>query len=128
MDSTLAPQHFEMQHNVWYFMLMKDEEFTDQIIRRYRQLRQTYLSDAYLDRYIDETVAYLGDAIDRNYTVWGYTLQLDLIQPAERNPRSQEAAVAQLKDFLQQRTRWMDQNIEVLRQYSHESKNKKFNH
>ena len=128
MDSTLAPQHFEMQHNVWYFMLMKDEEFTDQIIRRYRQLRQTYLSDACLDRYIDETVAYLGDAIDRNYTVWGYTLQLDLIQPAERNPRSQEAAVAQLKDFLQQRTRWMDQNIEVLRQYSHESKNKKFNH
>ena len=33
-----------------------------------------------------------------------------------------------LKDFCAQRGAWMDEHIDILRQYSHESKNKKFNH
>ena len=38
------------------------------------------------------------------------------------------AAVAQMKRFCIERGAWMDENIDILRQYSHESKNKKFNH
>ena len=33
-----------------------------------------------------------------------------------------------MKDFCTQRGAWMDEHIDILRQYSHESKNKKFNH
>ena len=122
------PNHFEMQQNIWYFMLTKDEEFTDRIIRRYRQLRKTYLSEQYLDDYIDNVLAYLGPAIERNFEVWGYTFDKDMIDPPERNPQNFEEAIAQLKDYIHERGEWMDKYIVILSQYSHESKNKKFNH
>ena len=128
-DSVLNPMHFEMQYNIWYYMLTKDENFTDEIINRYRELRETYLSEDYLYNYIDKTVAYLGDAIDRNFEVWGYTFEEFFpLEPDERNPKNYEEAVQQIKDFIHVRGEWMDENIEILRQYSHESKNKKFNH
>lgn len=126
--STIDPHQFEMQDNVWFFMLTKDERFTDQIIERYRELRQSYLNERYLYQYIDETVTYLGPAIERNFDVWGSTFEQNLIRPAERNPRSHDEAVAQIKDFISERGAWLDEHIGVIRQYSHKSKNKKFNH
>ena len=126
---TTLPQHFELQNAVWYFMLFKDEEFVERIISRYQQLRETYLSDEYLCDYIDSTIAYLGDAVDRNFQVWGYTFDEYLpLQPAERNPADHKTAVQQIKDFYSERGEWMDEHIETLKQYSHPSKNKKFNH
>lgn len=118
----------------WFQMMIKDEEYTDRIISRYRQLRKNLLSDEYLSNYIDETIAYLGKSIDRNYAVWGYSFDpsnLDMrnkLHPDERNHHSYEEAVVQMEDELLQRLSWLDQNIEVLKQYSHESAVKKFNH
>jgi len=122
------PYCFEMQQNVWYFMLMKEEEFVQGIIDRYRELRGTWLSDEYLTQYIDDTVEWLGPAIDRNFEVWGSSFKKNLIEPKERNPRNYEDAVAQLRDFCIDRGAWMDENIDVLKQYGHPSKVKKFNH
>ncbi len=128
-DANINTDGFQMQDCLWYFMLTKDEDFIELIIDRYIDLRETFLSDEYLDRYIDETIAYLGDAVDRNYQVWGYTFseECDLLQPTERNLRSYEEAVGQLKDFIHLRGQLMDENIETLRQYCAESKVKKFN-
>lgn len=122
------PQHFELQYSVWYYMLSKDEGFVDAVIDRYRELRQGLFSDEALSAYMDAVVAWLGPAVERNFSVWGYTLAEDMISPAERNPHSHAEAVAQMKDFCAQRGAWMDEHIDILRQYSHESKNKKFNH
>ena len=126
--SVIEPQHFRMQNAVWFFMLMKDEYFTESTINRYRELRATYFNEEYLNQYIDDVVAYLGDAPDRNFEVWGYTLYDDMIEPEERNPRSFEEAVQQIKDFINVRGTWLDEYIETITQYSHYSKNKKFNH
>lgn len=122
------PQHTELQNNIWYYMLTKDEYFNQKILHRYRELRKSFLNEEYLNQYIDETTAYLGGAIDRNFTVWGYSLAMDMIQPVERNPRSQQEAAEQMKQFIDARGTWMDQHLETIRQYSHESKVKKFNH
>lgn len=123
------PQHFEMQNIPWFYMLTKDEEFVERLIDRYRQLRETYFSEEYLNGYIDQTVAYLGPAIDRNFEVWGYTFEEYLpLRPVERNPADYEAAVEQMKDFIEERGEWMDEYIETLLQFSNPSKNKKFNH
>lgn len=122
------PAKFQMQNALWFWMLLKDEDFTSALIRRYRQLRKTYFDLDYLYRYIDETAAYLGPAVDRNFEVWGDSFQpeQDLLKPAERNPRSYGEAVAQMKKFLKGRAAWMDENIDALRQYSAASKIKKF--
>ena len=85
-------------------------------------------NEEYLNQYIDDVVAYLGDAPDRNFEVWGYTLYDDMIEPEERNPRSFEEAVQQIKDFINVRGTWLDEYIETITQYSHYSKNKRFNH
>lgn len=128
-EGQIDSQSFQMQNCLWYFMLMKDEDFTDALIDRYWELRKTYFNEDYLDCYIDETVAYLGDAVARNYEVWGYSFEPehDLLLPSDRNPRSYEESIAQLKSFFKKRIAWMDENIDILRQYSVESKVKKFN-
>lgn len=119
---------FELQDAPWYFMLTKDEDFIELLISRYYELRKTYFDEEYLMNYIDDVAAYLGDAIDRNYEVWGYTFneKYDKLIPKERNPRSYDEAVEDMKTFLHNRIAWMDENIEILRQYSAESKVKKF--
>lgn len=120
--------------NAWYVWLMRDEQFVDQVVKRYYELRETCLSDEYLENYIAETVEYLGPAIDRNYERWGYTFTDEYIVsgsnivllPAERNPSSYEEAIAQLEDTIELRGAFLDENIEVLYTRSHASVNKKY--
>lgn len=123
-------EEFEFQWNAWFTMLMRDEKFTERVIERYRYLRRHYLSDKYLCNYIDDIVDYLGLAIDRNYEVWGYTFEKeeDILIPESRNPRNYEEAIKQLKKHIVERGKFMDENIETLKQFSSESKVKKFNH
>ncbi len=127
--SQTDPMGFQMQNCLWYSMLVKNEDFVNELIERYWQLREIWFNEEYLDQYIDDVVRYLGDAIDRNYEVWGYTFQTerDLLIPDERNPRTYNESIEQMKDFFAKRIKWMDDNIETLRQYSSASKNKKFN-
>lgn len=128
-DSYINPMEFQFQYCVWYVMLIKDEDFVEKIIDRYGELRKTYLSDEYLENYIDSTIAYLGDAVNRNFEKWGYTFEEenDLLTPTERNPRSYGEAVDDLKNAISYRSKWMDENIHTLRQYAAESKVKKYN-
>ena len=119
-ETVCDPHIFAMQDNVWFFMLMKDEDFTDRVISRYRRLRVAFLSDDYLEKYIDETAEFLGGAIGRNYEKWGYSFgqEYDLLIPTERNPRTFEDSIESMKSFLRERTAWMDLNIESVKQYS----------
>lgn len=128
--SVMNPLDFEFQDGVWYFMLLKDEKFTEKVISRYKYLRKNVLSEEYLLSYIDDVSKYLGDAVKRNYDKWGYSFgeNYDYLTPKERNVRNFDEAIKQMKDFIIKRGDWLDKNIETLRQYSHESKVKKFNH
>ena len=123
----MTVQHFELQNKIWLSMMMKDEAFVDRVIEKYRSLRKTWLSEEYLLSYIDSVIEYLGPAIERNNQRWQQAYEEDtLLYPAERNPHSYEEAVNQLKNFFIVRTRWMDDNIESLKQYCADSKIKKY--
>lgn len=128
-ESLTDKNGFQMQDCLWYEMLMRDEDFVDQLVARYWELRKTYFDPEYLCGYIDDTAAYLGDAADRNFERWGYIFQeeYDMLKPSERNLRSYEDALDQMKDFLIRRVEWMDENIDTLRHYAAESRVKKFN-
>lgn len=121
--------NFYVVERSWYYMLFKDETFCEQAINRYRNLRENVLSESHITSFIDETLAYLGPAIERNWSVWDYTFQSDdYLQPESRRPASFDKAIDDLKTFIHERGAWLDQYIENLRQYSHESAVKKFNH
>ena len=127
--SYMEPQGFHLKGITWFSMFMRDENFVKLGINRYRTLRTSYLSDEYLTSYIDDVVAYLGPAIQRNFSVWGYTFEdYRPLDPDSRNPDSYQEAIDQLKEFCLERGEWVDQNIETLLQFCHESKIKKYNH
>ncbi len=126
-ETAMKLNDFHLISCPWFWMLTKNDEFTHRIIQRYRDLRKTVLSDEYLEQYIDDTLDYLGDAVDRNFERWGYSFNNDeLLTPKERNLHSHEEAVAQLKSFISERSAFLDENIDVLAQYSAESRIKKF--
>lgn len=119
---------FELEGIVWYAMLMKDEEFTERVIGRYRFLRERWFSDEYIAKYIDETAAFLGDAVVRDRARWEntYATGHGMLKDEDRNTKTYGEALGQLKGYLRRRLEWMDENIESLRQYSAESKVKKY--
>lgn len=134
MENEVQVDGFFFTNRVEYFMLLKDDFFVEAIINRYHQLREDVLSEERLLGLMDDTVAYLADAIDRNNERWGYSFDVTKISdrnklaPDERNMSSYDEALTQMKTRLIERGKWLDKNIENLRQYCHESKVKKFNH
>ena len=128
-EQPMPTNDFRLNSSLYFQMLFMDDEFTDKVVKRYHELRKTVFSEDYLFGFIDDTVDYLGTAIDRNYAAWGHTFsqEHDLLHPTERNPRNYEESISQLKSFLTKRLAFMDENIESLKQHSAESKTKKYN-
>lgn len=112
-----------------FFMLCKSDRFTDMILERYEELRKTVFSDEYLLNYIDETLEYLGPAVERNNERWKEVMtEWEPLEPVSRNLHSHEEAVEQLKDWLVNRGEWLDENFHAVKQFSHDSRNKRYNH
>ncbi len=128
--SSISPETFLMQSSMWYQYLFKDKSFVDDVIDRYYELRETFFNEAYLFQYIDETVAYLGPAVERNFEKWGYSFgaEYDYLTPAERNVRSYDEAIAQVKDCISNRIDHMDSNLDRLYYLCHGSTNKVYNY
>ncbi|MEG2421157.1 MAG: CotH kinase family protein, partial [Oscillospiraceae bacterium] len=118
----------------WFWMMIKDDTFIETVISRYHSLRRNFLSDASLTAYLGDTWDYLGSAATRNFALWGYSFDVNNLDtdnhlhPDSLNPTSYDGAVRQMEDALLARLHWLDEHIEALRQYSHPSAVKKFNH
>lgn len=127
-DASMSWRGFELETIVWYVMLLRDEDFTERVIDRYYFLRENWFSDEYIAEYIDDTAAFLGEAVDRDRARWEstYATGHGLTSDDARNPKTYDEAIEQLKTYLRRRLKWMDENIESLRQCSAESKVKKY--
>ena len=112
---------FRTIENSWMNRICQDRNFIDQVIARYHQLRQSTLSDAHIQELMTSYQEELGDAVDRNFKVWGYSFQEDLLaedgSETSRNIRSYEQALTQLETTIQKRLAYLDQNIETLYDY-----------
>lgn len=121
----------EMQYvdRLWYSQLLRDKDFVDRVVNRYKELRKSYLNEEYLLNYIDDVREYLGSAVDRNFEVWGFSFdpknlnEKEKLYPESRNIRSYDEAIRQLKDEIIKRGRWLDENIDTLYQYCQPSRN-----
>lgn len=129
------PHTFALHKSIWYEYLFKDKSFVQRVEERYYELRKSCFNEEYLLNYIDETVEFLGPAIARNYEKWGYSFQseyngknYDYLYPENRNVRSYDEAILQLKNCISERIAFMDSNIDRLSTLSHESLNKRYNY
>ena len=91
----------KMTKQSYYALLVSNPEFSDKCIRRYKELRKTYLSDEYLLNYIDETIAYLGSSIQRDVDLW---------HDGDMNSFLDE--IEDIKEYIKNRGKWMDENFE----------------
>ena len=128
MDYPKDEANFTMLDIPVFDALVKEKDFIDAVVSRYRILRKNILSREYVENYIDDTNLWLGKAVNRNYEKWGYVFDLsnydrtNYLTPIDRNYTSHEESVEQLKDYLKRRGRWLDRNITSLYQYTHESR------
>lgn len=146
LDNFTVPfseEGFLLNKRCWFSQLLKDEDFVRRVIYRWKELRKGVLSDENLCAYIEETDEWLGSAVERNFSVWGYSfdptqldayqrrrpvrLSLDPLEAAEQlrsvNPSSHEEALKWMSDYMVGRGKWLDGHIEALMQYCQESKN-----
>jgi hypothetical protein len=73
-----------------------------------------------IDGYVEE----LGEAVERNFSIWGYTFNEKLLSRDDegniRDPRSYPQAVSMLKETLRARLKYLDENIDLLKDISQE--------
>lgn len=69
----LSEDDLAFQTKPWFDRLCMDKEFIKKLASRYANLRRGILSDEHIAEKIDEIVAYLGDAIEREWSRWGDT-------------------------------------------------------
>lgn len=131
----ISSREFLLSQRGWYAKLMQDEDFVERVISRYRQRRRGVLSEERLLAYEKEIEAWLGSAVDRNFSVWGWTFDPEQLSPRERqrpnpatgetlrdvNLSSYEEAVEWMMEYIVDRGQWMDEHIDSLRQYCHPS-------
>ncbi len=129
-ENQVSTEGFFMVERAWFYMLTKDDDFNLKVIRRYKELREDILSDKAITEYIDDVQSYLGSAVDRNFKVWGdsFLEENSRFTDKKRHIASYDEAVVQYETWLLKRLDWLDENIESLQYYSHESKTKKYNH
>lgn len=93
-----------------------DTRFVDLLNERYLELRETVLSEEHIFSLLDSYERELGGAIDRNFAVWGYTFELNLLNEQRedgsgRDFKSYEEAKKQLRDTIQSRLLFLDQHM-----------------
>jgi len=86
----------------WWPRLLEDPIFRQAVKERWNVLRSGTLATFELHRIVEETASYLqtNGAVQRNYNLWDPDGDLNY-----------EDAIQSLKDFLEARTAWMDQEI-----------------
>lgn len=102
--------------NSWFERLWQDENFRDRVCERYVQLRKTTLSDEHIAEKIASYQEELGEAVDRNFKVWGYSFKENLLvgtnkKGISRDIGSYEEAMKQLTDTIRERLAYLDQEL-----------------
>ena len=102
--------------NSWFDRLWQDESFKEHVCERYGQLRKTTLSDEHIAEKIASYQAELGAAVDRNFKVWGYSFDENLLVGTGKDGRSRdigsyEEAMQQLTDTIRERLAYLDKEL-----------------
>lgn len=107
----------------WFDRLLQDPVYVAAIIERYGELRKSILSDESIGDFVYETVAYLGDAVERDWARWGYYytdgnyLKSDPYKKEDRNTDSYQEEVDKIMNVLSVHAAWMDKHLDSLYQF-----------
>ncbi|MCF8379601.1 MAG: CotH kinase family protein [Bacteroidales bacterium] len=91
----------------WYERLMEDGAFRNKVYCRWAKHRESIYSDENIMAIINDCIATLGDAVDRNFAKFP-TLGNYVWPGLEPYPETYEEEIYNLKSWLLARLQWMD--------------------
>lgn len=112
-DTWLYPKYLEFYgHRLhWWARMMDDFSYRASFAARWKELRKGPFSTDSIMNYIDNTIMYLGESVDRNFTRWPIIGRY--VWPNHFVGNSYEEEVDYLKDWISRRVNWMDVNVMV---------------
>jgi hypothetical protein len=93
----------------WWSRLMEDLGYRGVFVTRWKEIRKGTFSTDSIMTYLDSTIDYLGDAIDRNFARWPVIGHY--VWPNYFVGESYEEEVGYMKGWITARVNWMDANI-----------------
>lgn len=90
----------------WWARLMEDEDYEWEVLCRWEELRHGILKYSYLENYIDNTAAYLGDAITRNFQK--FPILGTYVWPNKEWPSTYSGELNNMKSWIEGRLNWID--------------------
>jgi len=93
----------------WWARLMEDFSYRSAFISRWKELRDGSFSTDSIMTYLDNTINYLGEAVDRNFERW--PILGEYVWPNYFIGETYEDEVDYLKTWVTDRVNWIDANI-----------------
>lgn len=93
----------------WWHRMNQDPVYWNQVQCRWQELRSSLWSWTTINNQIDDNVSFLGDGSTRNFQRWN--ILGSQIWPNNFVGGTYEAEIGYLKQWLQARIWWLDQNI-----------------
>lgn len=93
----------------WWARLMQDLGYRSVFISRWKELRRSAFSTDSIMSYIDNTIEFLGEAINRNFTQW--PILGEYVWPNYFVGETYGEEVDYLKQWITDRVNWIDNNI-----------------
>ncbi|HBC78017.1 MAG TPA: spore coat protein CotH [Bacteroidales bacterium] len=93
----------------WWARLMEDLGYRGVFVSHWKEIRKAAFSTDSIMNYLDGTIEYLGDAINRNFTRWPIIGKY--VWPNYFVGETYEEEVGYLKEWITARLNWMDANI-----------------
>lgn len=94
----------------WWSRLLEDPLYKNHLACRWQNLRQTTLSNAWFDHYIDSIAGQLNEAQVRNFTQWPI-LGIYVWPNPWPYPSTYQGEVNALKTWVHNRLSWLDNNM-----------------
>lgn len=94
----------------WWKKFAADTSFQNNLLCRWKALRQTVLSKQHLYRLIDSVVTLTTEARQRHFTQWPVLGQYIWPNPSPI-PATYQEEISTLKSWLEKRLQWIDSNL-----------------
>ncbi|PKL82429.1 MAG: hypothetical protein CVV24_10175 [Ignavibacteriae bacterium HGW-Ignavibacteriae-3] len=106
-----AYKHYEglWSSPFWTTNLMIDPVFKNKLAKRWNEVKNKTFSLTALNNFIDESAALTAEARTRNFTKW--KILGTYVWPEYYFPNTYEEEIAYLKNWISQRTAWLNSNI-----------------
>jgi hypothetical protein len=105
----LYKNYTSMENPFWCRKLFNDPIFKNKFIKRWNELKNNVLSTTTINKYIDDTILEINEAVTRNFNKWN--ILGSYVWPNKYTFSTYAAEINYLKSWIKQRSSWIDSQL-----------------